>query len=262
MAGGLPIYRIRAWDTTFETAQSRRVETLRWMPIPIDHDGDGYTELTEMKDAASHYGCWIATATVAARCNPRGVLIRRDGRPHTPQTIARITRLGVRAMRSAWEAFISLGWLELDSRYETSPSTLLDGSIDLQASGEERRGEESKRDDRLDGDPLGLETGNGKKPKKPWTPEDVEAIYQAYPRKVGKQVALTAIEKALRTIHAEGLDDPAMTPQEWLLGVVRVYAASPRGRGDVKSQPDYRPPHPSTWFNQARYDDDQKEWSR
>lgn len=245
MAEGLPIYRIRAWDTTFETAQSRRVETLRWMPIPIDHDGDGYTELTEMKDAAALYGCWVATATVAARCDPRGVLIRRDGRPHTPETISRITRLPMRSMRSGWDAFISLGWLELHANYEPSPSTLLDRSIDLQASGEERRGEENIRDDRHHG-------------KKPWTAIDVESIYMAYPRKVGKQKAIAAIEKALKTIQAEGFDENGTQPHEWLLGVVLKFAAACTKAG---RDPKFIP-HPATWFNQGRYDDDQKEWGR
>lgn len=78
---------------------------------------------------------------------------------------------------------------------------------------------------------------------------DIERIYQAYPRKVGRGAALLAIRKALQSI-----DDP--TPVESLLAIVEVYARSPAGNSEQFT------PHPSTWFNQKRYLDNQKEWEK
>lgn len=80
---------------------------------------------------------------------------------------------------------------------------------------------------------------------------DPEQIYQHYPRKVGKIAALKAIEKAIKLL-ADREDDPVA----FLIEKVKVYAASPDGH---KSRGKFRP-HPSTWFNQGRYDDDVAEW--
>jgi hypothetical protein len=71
-----------------------------------------------------------------------------------------------------------------------------------------------------------------------------EMIYQAYPRKVARPAAIQAIRRALQ---AKSFD--------WLLGQVERYAEA------VEGQSKKFVPHPATWFNQARYDDDPKEWA-
>jgi len=45
-------------------------------------------------------------------------------------------------------------------------------------------------------------------------------------------------------------------PAEWLLNRVTLFAKSPAGQREKFT------PHPSTWFNQGRYHDDDGEWSR
>ena len=71
----------------------------------------------------------------------------------------------------------------------------------------------------------------------------IETIYEAYPKKVGKAKALTAIKVALKKI---AFDD--------LLGAVREYA-------ECRAGPDQQfTPYPATWFNQERWKDDRKEW--
>jgi hypothetical protein len=77
------------------------------------------------------------------------------------------------------------------------------------------------------------------------TPGQVVEIYRAYPRQVGRGAALKAIARALHT-H----------PPDVLLAKVREFAASPL----VKSSPAEYVPHPATWFNAGRYDDDPAEW--
>ena len=87
-----------------------------------------------------------------------------------------------------------------------------------------------------------------------FTGDQIKSVYQAYPRKVGKAAALKAIRKALATIAKA--DDPPADPVAWLTQRVRMFAASPAGEAGRFT------PHPSTWFNQGRYDDDPDEWNR
>jgi hypothetical protein len=71
-----------------------------------------------------------------------------------------------------------------------------------------------------------------------------EMIYQAYPRKVARPAAIQAIRRALQ---AKSFD--------WLLERVQMYAECVEGSSKKFI------PHPATWFNQARYDDDESDWA-
>ena len=81
---------------------------------------------------------------------------------------------------------------------------------------------------------------------------DVEAVYNLYPRKVGKGDALKASGKAIQAIKARGEADPV----GWLKAKVKTFAESPAGQAGKFT------PHPATWFNQGRFDDDPAEWRR
>lgn len=81
---------------------------------------------------------------------------------------------------------------------------------------------------------------------------EIESIYKAYPKKVAKAAALTAIKKALKELAADGTDDPVA----YLLEAVSEYAKS----RSVKEGDRQFIKHPSTWFNQACYEDDRSEW--
>jgi uncharacterized protein YdaU (DUF1376 family) len=70
--------------------------------------------------------------------------------------------------------------------------------------------------------------------------ENAGRIYEAYPRKVAKQVAIKAIAAAL-----------ANKPYGELLVLTASFAEHCR---KLKKEQRYIP-HPATWFNQARYDD-------
>ena len=74
--------------------------------------------------------------------------------------------------------------------------------------------------------------------------ENAETIYKLYPRKVGKPGALKAIKAALRKESAE-----------FLALQTKKFAASPY----VATKPEFIP-HPATWFNQERYNDE-ADWS-
>ncbi len=76
----------------------------------------------------------------------------------------------------------------------------------------------------------------------------VDSIYAAYPRKVARPEALKAIARALKAIAGPTL-----------LERTQAFASAAALWGD-----DDRKfiPHPATWFNQARYDDDPETWKR
>jgi hypothetical protein len=73
---------------------------------------------------------------------------------------------------------------------------------------------------------------------------DPRLIYEAYPRKVGRPVALKAIVKAL-----------ASEPFDSLLSKTEAFARAVQGKDQQYIA------HPSTWFNQQRYNDDPSTWN-
>jgi hypothetical protein len=89
-----------------------------------------------------------------------------------------------------------------------------------------------------------------------------EQIYGAYPLKVGRSDAIRSIGRALEKIAAEKLSRPALAethPAVWLLSRVNAYArAVAQWPADEKQYV----PHASTWFNQGRYDDEDRAWVR
>jgi hypothetical protein len=85
------------------------------------------------------------------------------------------------------------------------------------------------------------------------------SIYEAYPRKEGKGAALESIRKAVaRLVKGEAPHPPMakIEAQRYLMRRVLEYERSPTGRQPDKT----KIPHPATWFNQKRYDDDQSNW--
>lgn len=93
-------------------------------------------------------------------------------------------------------------------------------------------------------------TGSGQDGEKT-PPEPVvtaETIYEVYPRKEARQDALKAIGKAMERC-----------PPARLLERTQAYAAAV-----AKWIPDDRKyvPHPATWFNGGRFDDDPTTWAR
>jgi hypothetical protein len=71
-----------------------------------------------------------------------------------------------------------------------------------------------------------------------------ELIYLAYPRRVARGAAIQAIQRALKE-HSF----------QWLMQRVEKYRACVHGSSKKFI------PHPATWFNQARYDDDESDWA-
>lgn len=83
-----------------------------WVPMPTKHDSDGFTELMDHPDGVTHYGVWCLIVQVAARCDPRGTLMRDSGTSHNATTLARLTRARKEAFEAAIPRLVSIGWLE------------------------------------------------------------------------------------------------------------------------------------------------------
>lgn len=77
---------------------------------------------------------------------------------------------------------------------------------------------------------------------------DCHRLYAAYPRKVGKAAALKAIAKALKSAPLEKVE----------AAVNRFKFSTDRWK---RTDREFIP-HPATWFNEARWEDDPSEWER
>jgi hypothetical protein len=92
---------------------------------------------------------------------------------------------------------------------------------------------------------LPLQELNGNNIPKKSMAAQCEEIYIAYPRHTAPQPAYKAIEKALKR-----------KPFDELLGIVKLYAVQTKQKiADGKMEKQFIP-HPATWFNQGRYDDE------
>lgn len=115
-------YRIRGWPEHFENNRTAELKNLTWVRMPVKLDGDGYTELLDHPQGAAHYGAWVACVLVAARCDPRGTLLRDGGRPHDAASLSRITRIPNKTLTDALERFVQIGWMDAEGPPLTLPS--------------------------------------------------------------------------------------------------------------------------------------------
>lgn len=83
-------------------------------------------------------------------------------------------------------------------------------------------------------------------------------IYEAYPIHVGKQAALRAISKAISKFAHDSRDPNILLDR--VITYALAVAAWPAEYRYAKSGRD-TVPHPATWFNEGRYDDDAAQWS-
>lgn len=229
------MYKIKNWDERYENNRSRRVKDLQWVPTPNHHDGDGFIHVMSVPDAAEAFAGWMLILQVASRCHPRGTLVRANGTPHNAASLAAKTRGQVTWFKKALKLLSGpdVGWLEFDEIPEENDKAHLDvtsTSPKCHPSDSEVTKKERKKE--------GKERKN--KPLRGW-----EEIYQAYPRKVGKEDAKKAIASALK-----GYD------HAYLLDATVAFAAAVNG-ADKKFIP-----YPATWFRGGRYDDDRAEWGR
>ncbi len=157
----MALFRIKDWDRHYENNRTRQLKKLEWVPIPNNHDSDGYTTLVDHENGAAHLGAWLVIVQLASKCEPRGTLSRTKVResgtpvPHTPQSIARITRLPASVLEEAIPRLLEIGWLEVSDCNETiahesagipqdTDATVPESSTSLREGDTEGKGSEVK----------------------------------------------------------------------------------------------------------------------
>jgi len=140
-------YRIRGWDEDFENSRTRDIKVLTWVKLPIRLDSDGYTELLEHEDGAAHFGAWCAIVKVAARCDPRGYLLRGNRTAHDAKSLGRITRIKPTLIEKALPRLVSNGWLEAVAIPQEGAvvATGLPQAVTSPAAPYETRGDETEK---------------------------------------------------------------------------------------------------------------------
>jgi len=172
-----PTYSVTRWDECYENNRTRGMVVMQWIPVPNSHDGDGYIELVSRKNGAAYLGAWLAILQVASKCSTRGTLVRRNGKPHTAKSIAKITRLDEKIVADTLQILASedVAWLCQAGGTLPAPSA--------HPTDEEGRKEEKEAGASV-------------------YPSDFEEFWQAYPKKKGKGAALKAW-KATKSIRPE-----------------------------------------------------------
>jgi hypothetical protein len=220
-----PLMRVRDWDRVHENHRSRELKHLLWFSVPNDPSADAYVELVSHPDGAAHLGVWLGLLMVASRAKPRGQLVRENGHPHTPESLARVIRLPESLIETAITRLIEIGLLEIDtpnrrrfSNLRSRPSagksrsgatTSREGAIGgkgtehhhQEGNGKEKKGTE-RADDECKTDRSGADSGagsfqrsadDGENPGQVYaSPEDeLKAIYLA---KAGEPITVAVLD--------------------------------------------------------------------
>jgi hypothetical protein len=228
---------------------------LPWMKFfPNDWLGDENLRMCSLEARA----IWIDMLCIAHLADRRGYLAR-DGKPLTLSQIARLTGSDSASVSRAVSELKEAGVAS-----ESPDGILFSRRIVRDAHKSSKCAIAGTYGATLKGQPKGNGQGRNKgKPK--GAPgllsicdSELLSVYSLYPRKVGKRAALSAIEKAARRAVDAG-DAPPDGVIAYLAEATEAYAravqAWPAGDRDYV-------PHPATWFNQERYDDDRSAWAK
>lgn len=280
------MYRVREWGDNFENNRTRELKKLEWVPMPNKQDGDGYTTLLDHPDGAAHYGAWCAIVGVASKCDPRGTLSRDGARPHDAISLARITRVPIAILTTAISRLVSeVGWLEIvpdpltgkgDTQIPHLPAT--ESHFDAsrvraqEGNGREWKGMEEPDtcppaggracDSSDDQQTPSVEPNASDAPPNKSATKSSKAAYTAaferwyalYPRHEAKGKAAAAFGRVVGALaHRFGGDRDGAV--DWLCEAAVEFSLSAKGKGEYV-------PHPATWLNEGRYDDDRSEWQR
>lgn len=125
-----PTYRIRDWSRHFETAESRRVTTSRWVAVPNKQDGKGYRRVAQHKNGVAIFCAWTLMLQVASKMPARGILADEDGALDADD-LAAMTGFPARIFEQAllFLADSRVGWLELDNPENGKSVALLGASV-------------------------------------------------------------------------------------------------------------------------------------
>lgn len=99
----------------FETAESRRLRELRWVPLPNNFGADDYALLMTHADGLKILGVWSIVLMAASQSPVRGELRDRHGRPLDARGLAAMARVVAADVESGLAALLSVGRIRLVS---------------------------------------------------------------------------------------------------------------------------------------------------
>lgn len=121
------LYRIADWDRLFESDETRKRESLRWVPTPNKHDGLGFRRVAAQRDGCVIFAAWNLMLQIASkgRRGQRGAL-SRDGVALTAEDMGVMTGFPSASFERAI-SFLSdpkVGWIVPDAPPATPPPAL------------------------------------------------------------------------------------------------------------------------------------------
>lgn len=146
----MKVYCIANWKEQYETAETKKLIYLKWVPVPNKHDGLGFRRMSMQRNAADLFTGWNLMLQVASkghRDHERGKLIR-NGRPLTDEDLAMMTGFPVKIFTVSLEFFssVQMSWLHVDNQgLAESPAIPAESPVIAGASpAEGKEGKEGK----------------------------------------------------------------------------------------------------------------------
>lgn len=263
---------IKDYKKVFHCTYAERAGEITWTKFPVATGSLPFRRLMASPVGHAAYCVFLGLIRLCARFRTGGRLVVK-GEVITPDDIAGETGIPPKYIVPALEMLHSerIGWivacniaatsLQHQSATEcriTAPrgapaSVSVSDSVSLSSLPEgECEGKPHPPDDRAHAPPGSV------KPSLP-APARVMGVWNACAwKRVGRQAALKAIAAASRRVAAERFQGDEDAACEFL----RVRAGAFSVCRMVASTPVQYLPHPATWFNAGRYDDDPREWAK
>ena len=124
----MKLYRIKDWDEVYENHETRKLDNLRWIPSPNQHDGLGFRRMASQPDAADLLAAWTLIVQVSSKGprRKRGSL-ERDNLPLTPGDLGMMTGFPEKIFIRAFAFFSDpkQAWLVFDEQEQTEQMPLI-----------------------------------------------------------------------------------------------------------------------------------------
>ena len=106
---------IRDWATTFERYETRRVDSLKWVCMPVGRESEGFRRLMRTPEGVTAYGVFCALIKLASRSTDhtkRGILADDRG-DFTPERIEANLGIPLAIVKQSLQILCSqdIGWL-------------------------------------------------------------------------------------------------------------------------------------------------------
>jgi hypothetical protein len=110
----MKLYRIADWHRHFETYETKKLDSLKWVAVPNKHDGLGFRSICAERDSIALYGAWVLILQLASKSpkDRRGMLIRGEN-PITARGMSMMTGFPEKVFERALEFFSKpiIGWI-------------------------------------------------------------------------------------------------------------------------------------------------------